>query len=77
MASPDITRLRKELVDVGKDWEVSGVKAELIGDDITHLRGTIRGPKDTPYGASLQQRRGRSSDVAGVLAGWAYFSATL
>ncbi len=42
-------RLRKEMVECGKDWEVSGVHAEPVGDSLTHLSGRIRGPMDTPF----------------------------
>lgn len=40
--------MRKELQDIAKD-ATSGVSAEPYGDNIRHLRGTIRGPVDTPY----------------------------
>jgi ubiquitin-conjugating enzyme (huntingtin interacting protein 2) len=42
-------RLRKEMIDCGKDFDVSGVFAEPIDGDLTHLLGKIKGPKDTPY----------------------------
>jgi ubiquitin-conjugating enzyme (huntingtin interacting protein 2) len=41
-------RLRKELSDISKDT-VSGVTAEPYGDNIKHLKASIKGPVDTPY----------------------------
>lgn len=51
MSAPDLNRLRKELVDCGKDFEGSGVHAEPAGagSDLTKLMGKIKGPKDSPY----------------------------
>lgn len=44
------TRLLKELKALdGKDYVTSGVKASPVGGSTTHLIGTLRGPKDTPY----------------------------
>jgi ubiquitin-conjugating enzyme (huntingtin interacting protein 2) len=49
MSGPDKTRLRKEMIECGKDFEKSGVYAEPVGDDLSHLKGKIKGPEDTPY----------------------------
>ncbi|GMR41531.1 hypothetical protein PMAYCL1PPCAC_11726, partial [Pristionchus mayeri] len=39
-----------------KDKENSGITVELIDEKLTKLRGTIRGPPDSPYEASLTLR---------------------
>lgn len=46
-------RLRKEVADLSKDFDISGVKAEPIGSALTHLKGTIRGPADSPFAGGL------------------------
>ena len=44
------TRLSKELIEVGKDDETSGVKAVPMNpDNPRRLKGTIKGPEGTPY----------------------------
>ena len=43
----DSLRLQKELKDLAEDTN-SGVSVE-VGDILTHLTGTVLGPKDTPY----------------------------
>mmetsp|Transcript_7018 Transcript_7018/g.14945 ORF Transcript_7018/g.14945 Transcript_7018/m.14945 type:complete len:192 (+) Transcript_7018:119-694(+) len=42
-------RLKKELAEVGKVDENSGVSARAVGDDIRILRGKINGPESTCY----------------------------
>lgn len=42
-------RLRKELVEVNKDPEVSGVSAEPVDGNVRHLKATIKGPVGTPF----------------------------
>ena len=42
-------RLKKELAEVGKMDENSGVSARAVGDDIRILRGKINGPESTCY----------------------------
>ena len=43
-------RLAKELAEVGKDDETSGVKAIPVTDgNLRHLKGTIQGPLGTCY----------------------------
>ena len=42
-------RLRKELLECARDSVVSGVNAEPVDGDLSHWRGTIRGPHDSPY----------------------------
>ncbi len=45
----DLNRVRKELVELGK-VDGSGVTASPVSDaDLTHLTGTLTGPKDSPY----------------------------
>jgi len=46
---PDKTRLQKELKDIMQGAEDSGVSAEVVGDDMTHWKGTLKGPEGTPY----------------------------
>jgi ubiquitin-conjugating enzyme (huntingtin interacting protein 2) len=48
MASNRTRRITKELVDLKSDPQ-SNVEIEPLGDDLTHLTGTILGPPDTPY----------------------------
>eukprot|EP00897_Mesotaenium_endlicherianum_P004519 jgi/Mesen1/4095/ME000214S03278 len=45
----DISRVHKELVEIQRDKDLSGVNVDLYEDDLTRMRGTIAGPKDTPY----------------------------
>jgi ubiquitin-conjugating enzyme (huntingtin interacting protein 2) len=48
-----LARLRKELQDIEKDREVSGVHARVRGDDMTKLQGTLKGPEDTCYAGGM------------------------
>ena len=41
-------RVKKELKDLRKDKNC-GVEAEMVGDDLGHLVGTLQGPEDSPY----------------------------
>ncbi|KAJ6263949.1 Ubiquitin-conjugating enzyme [Drechslerella dactyloides] len=41
-------RINKEMDDLRKD-ALSGMKAEPVNDDISHLRGVFKGPPGTPY----------------------------
>ena len=45
----DLNRVHKELREVESSKHLSGVSVELIGDDLTHLHGSLNGPEDTPY----------------------------
>ncbi|KAL6839942.1 hypothetical protein ACP4OV_029752 [Aristida adscensionis] len=46
----DVSRVQKELTECNRDREASGVSIALRdGATISHLTGTIAGPKDTPY----------------------------
>ena len=49
----DAGRLRKELAELARDAGASGVTAEPVGESMTHLRGTLKGPVDTPYAGGL------------------------
>ena len=42
-------RISKELAEVSKVDDVSGVRAVPISSDPHHLSGTIKGPIGTPY----------------------------
>jgi len=44
-------RVLKELKNCqsDKDLEQNGVKIEMIDDSLSKLKGTIKGPPDTPY----------------------------
>merc|ERR1711934_264772 len=46
---PDKTRLQKELKDILMGAEESGVSAEVVDDDLSHWKGTLKGPEGTPY----------------------------
>lgn len=50
MASNRARRIAKEIADIHADTH-SQITAEPVGggDDLTHLRGTFRGPPGTPY----------------------------
>jgi ubiquitin-conjugating enzyme (huntingtin interacting protein 2) len=48
MASNKARRINKELADIRNDT-LSHIKAELVGDDITRLRGSFEGPPGTAY----------------------------
>ncbi|KAF3906824.1 hypothetical protein AA313_de0207371 [Arthrobotrys entomopaga] len=41
-------RIYKEMDDLKKD-QLSGMSAETIGDDVSHLQGKLKGPPNTPY----------------------------
>ena len=45
----DISRVRKELKDVANQLGTTGVTAECVGDDLTHLKGKLKGPSGSPY----------------------------
>lgn len=47
--SPSETRMKIELKEVCKDDKTSGVTAQMVGDDVRHLKGKIKGPTGTPY----------------------------
>ncbi|KAM7203070.1 Ubiquitin-conjugating enzyme/RWD-like protein [Rhypophila sp. PSN 637] len=50
MASTRERRIAKELQDIEKDKDNSGVTAAPVdGANLTHLKGTFPGPPDTPY----------------------------
>mmetsp|Transcript_18872 Transcript_18872/g.28475 ORF Transcript_18872/g.28475 Transcript_18872/m.28475 type:complete len:196 (+) Transcript_18872:216-803(+) len=50
------TRLTKELSEVGRDDETSGVKAVPVNPDNPRvLKGTIKGPEGTPYEGGVFQ----------------------
>ncbi|XP_077227354.1 ubiquitin-conjugating enzyme E2 27-like [Tasmannia lanceolata] len=45
----DVSRVQKELVECNKNKAISGVSIQLLGDELSHLSGTINGPISTPY----------------------------
>lgn len=45
----DVSRVQKELVEIERDKNLSGVSIEICGDDLAHMKGTIEGPVGTPY----------------------------
>eukprot|EP01018_Ginkgo_biloba_P017693 Gb_31527 [translate_table: standard] len=51
----DAARVQKELKEIERDKNLSGVSIKLCGDEITHLCGTITGPMGTPYEEGLFQ----------------------
>eukprot|EP00210_Caulerpa_lentillifera_P003303 g3154.t1 len=48
----DLSRIQKELREIHRDKE-SGVTVETIGDNVRELRGSVPGPKDTPYDGGI------------------------
>lgn len=49
MSGGPVVRLQREIAACAKDAEISGVNVLTVSDSLTHLRGTIVGPKDSPY----------------------------
>eukprot|EP00123_Amoebidium_parasiticum_P001562 comp12681_c0_seq1/m.7773 comp12681_c0_seq1/g.7773 ORF comp12681_c0_seq1/g.7773 comp12681_c0_seq1/m.7773 type:complete len:200 (-) comp12681_c0_seq1:480-1079(-) len=51
MSHPGSGRIRKEFAECQKDETIkaNGIKLEMMGDSLTHLRGQLTGPPDTPY----------------------------
>jgi ubiquitin-conjugating enzyme (huntingtin interacting protein 2) len=45
----DLKRVKKEAAELANDADSAGVSAKSLGDTMTHWKGTIHGPKDTPY----------------------------
>jgi hypothetical protein len=43
---------QKELKEIDHD-KASGVTADIVGDNLQHLIGSVPGPKDTPYEGGL------------------------
>jgi len=48
MSTPRARRINKELAEIQKDVH-SHVKAEVVGGDLTKLRGSFEGPPGSPY----------------------------
>mmetsp|Transcript_26688 Transcript_26688/g.32401 ORF Transcript_26688/g.32401 Transcript_26688/m.32401 type:complete len:192 (+) Transcript_26688:368-943(+) len=44
----DAARVQKELAEIERD-KASGVSVEMLGDNIGHLHGILKGPESTPY----------------------------
>ena len=42
-------RLIKELKECSVDQDLTGITATPVGESLEHLKGTLKGPKDTPY----------------------------
>jgi ubiquitin-conjugating enzyme (huntingtin interacting protein 2) len=42
-------RVSRELLDIEKDRDSSGVYACTVEGSLSHLRGSLMGPPDTPY----------------------------
>lgn len=45
----DLKRVKKEAAELLNDSDSAGVTAKPVGEDMKHWKGTIHGPKDTPY----------------------------
>mmetsp|Transcript_36283 Transcript_36283/g.53249 ORF Transcript_36283/g.53249 Transcript_36283/m.53249 type:complete len:191 (-) Transcript_36283:702-1274(-) len=45
----DLKRVKKEAAELQSDADSAGVTAKPVGEDMTHWKGTIHGPADTPY----------------------------
>jgi len=45
----DLKRVRKEAAELQSDADSAGVTAQPVGEDMSHWKGKIHGPKDTPY----------------------------
>eukprot|EP00245_Coleochaete_scutata_P008565 TRINITY_DN264_c0_g1_i1.p1 TRINITY_DN264_c0_g1~~TRINITY_DN264_c0_g1_i1.p1 ORF type:complete len:193 (+),score=42.58 TRINITY_DN264_c0_g1_i1:84-662(+) len=44
----DVPRVQKELVEIERDTS-SGVSVQLVGNDLSRMKGMVKGPTDTPY----------------------------
>ncbi|CAM8981817.1 unnamed protein product [Rhodiola kirilowii] len=51
----DFARVQKELQECNRDVQVSGIKVSPVGNDLSHLLGTIPGPVSTPYEGGVFQ----------------------
>jgi ubiquitin-conjugating enzyme (huntingtin interacting protein 2) len=60
------TRISKELAEVSKADDVSGVRASPISSDINHLQGTIKGPAGTPYEGTVHDTSLHPSYFSGI-----------
>jgi ubiquitin-conjugating enzyme (huntingtin interacting protein 2) len=49
MSAAKQKRLNKEIKDCAADSEMTGISATPVGDSLEHLKGTLKGPKDSPY----------------------------
>ncbi|GMT19828.1 hypothetical protein PFISCL1PPCAC_11125, partial [Pristionchus fissidentatus] len=51
MSSIAFSRIQRECKEIvtSKDLNNSGVSIEMLSDKLTHMKGTISGPPDTPY----------------------------
>jgi ubiquitin-conjugating enzyme (huntingtin interacting protein 2) len=49
MTSNRSRRIQKEIADIHNDPTCEIVVEPMHGDDMTHLKGSFRGPPDTPY----------------------------
>ena len=49
MSDPIRNRVMKEYSDLNKDSKNNAVHVKMVGDDIHHWKGTIKGPMDTCY----------------------------
>ena len=45
----DLKRVKKEAAELSNDSDSAGVSAKPMGEDMKRWKGTISGPKDTPY----------------------------
>merc|ERR550537_1573995 len=45
----ELKRLEKELQDIRALSKDSSVSADAVGQDLTHWKGHLKGPKETPY----------------------------
>jgi len=48
-----VVRIQKEYKEVREAKDNSGVTAELVDNNFTHWKGTIKGPEGTPYQGGL------------------------
>jgi len=44
----DLSRVQKEIREISQD-KASGISVRVLGEDLTRLEGTLKGPKDTVY----------------------------
>jgi ubiquitin-conjugating enzyme (huntingtin interacting protein 2) len=49
MATNRLRRVAKEIKDIHTDTQSNIYAQPLVGDDLTHLKGSFNGPPGTPY----------------------------
>ena len=62
----DKGRVSKEFRDMEKHGDDSPVNASLVGDDLTHWKGTLRGPVSAQRALHAPRPHGGGRDLTGA-----------